>query len=256
MCSYISDLENTNRNRNAESMTQLSVVIPAYRESLRITDTVKALQNTLYKALDATNVEIIVVDDGSNDGTSQAASLAGADIVVSLPQNQGKGAAVRAGVHTSSGYVVAFTDADLAYSPDQIMRLYTVAASGVDVVVGSRNHPDATALKQARYLRNIGSRIVRCAVWLLGLSNSSDTQCGLKAFRKEAAQKIFSLSCIDGFAFDVELLYLTKRYGFSMVEVPVDVTNSSVSSVQVVRDGLFLLKDIARIRMWAIRRQY
>ena len=234
---------------------RLSVVVPAYREP-RIGQTVVAIREAL-SSLDATgDLEVIVVDDGSHDGTGDRASAAGADQVVRLGVNRGKGAAVRAGVLASRGRTVAFTDADLAYPPAQLVTLCAEVESGWDVVVGSRRHAGTTTLVRAGALRQLGGRAINALTRAVLLGGYRDTQCGLKAFRSDAAQLIFSNSHVDGFAFDVEVFHLVERYGLSLAEVPVQVRHSTTSSVRVLRDAVLLVRDLFRIRSWSARGVY
>ncbi|MCX7619691.1 MAG: glycosyltransferase [Acidimicrobiales bacterium] len=229
---------------------RLSVVIPAYREQ-RIGETVERLRSELEKVAEDGGLEILVVDDGSGDGTAERAEAAGADQVIRFSSNRGKGAAVRAGMLAARGRAIAFTDADLSYSPDQILGLLEQIESGWDVVVGSRRHTDTTTLVRARRLREIGGRVINLFTYAVLLGHHRDTQCGLKAFRSDVARLIFSRSRIDGFAFDVEVFHLVEEYGLSLAEVPVRVQNTTSSTVRVVRDALRLLRDLFRIRRWS-----
>jgi len=196
-------------------------------------------------------VELIVVDDGSSDGTADAARAAGADVVISHPANRGKGAAVRTGVLAATGQTVAFTDADLSYAPEQLAGLLEIVESGVDVVVGSRRHELTRTLVRAGRLRELGGRVINGLTQLVLLGNYRDTQCGLKAFTAEAAKVIFERSRIDGFAFDVEVFVIAERNGLSLAEVPVTVMNTTRSTVNVVRDAARLVRDLFRIRQWS-----
>jgi len=139
---------------------RLSVVVPAYREAGRIGETVATLRSELAPVHHEGGVEIVVVDDGSDDGTAAAGRAAGADVVVEFPVNRGKGAAVRAGMRIASGSVVAFTDADLSYPPHQILGLLEEVEQGADAAVGDRRHPDSVAVTDASWLRRTGSRAV------------------------------------------------------------------------------------------------
>jgi glycosyltransferase involved in cell wall biosynthesis len=229
---------------------RLTVVVPAYRET-RIGDTVLRLKHDLEKIHVNGGVEIIVVDDGSHDETAERAELAGADQVIRQPVNRGKGAAIRAGVLAANGRTIAFTDADLSYSPDQIIGLMHQVETGWDVVAGSRRHTDTTTLVKAGRLREIGGRAINLLTRAVLLGEHRDTQCGLKAFRSDVAKLIFTHSHVDGFAFDVEVFHLVERYHLSLTEVPVRVENSSRSTVHVVKDALKLVSDLFRIRGWA-----
>ena len=211
---------------------------PAYGEGERIGQTVAELRRAL-DVIDAYGgVEIVVVDDGSDDDTAVAAERAGADVVVRHEVNRGKGAAVRSGVLAADGRCVVFTDADLAYAPDQIPGLVALVEDGWDVVVGSRRHTDTTTLVRARRLREVGGRAINILTRAVLLGRYRDTQCGLKAFRSDAARLIFSRTRVDGFAFDVELFHLVERYHLSLAEVPVTIVNSDRSSVRALRDAL------------------
>ena len=230
---------------------RLSVVVPAFHEAERIGETVRRLRKDLHEIDDDGGLEIVVVDDGSSDGTATAASAAGADQVLVLPVNQGKGAAVRAGMLAARGRTLAFTDADLSYSPDHLVELLEQIEAGWDVVVGSRRHDDTTTLVHARRVREIGGRAINLLTRIVLLGNYRDTQCGLKAFRSDVAQIIFGHSHIDGFAFDVEVFHLIEAYHLSLAEVPVRVVNSSRSTVHVVSDALRTVRDLFRVRRWA-----
>lgn len=226
-----------------------SVIVPAYREP-NIGGAVAGIRAALAELDEQGELEIVVVDDGSHDGTAERAELAGADLVLRQPVNRGKGAAVRAGMLAAHGRTLVFTDADLSYQPDQVLGLLDKVEAGWDVVVGSRRHNDTTTLVRARRLREVGGRAINLLTRAVLLGNHHDTQCGLKAFRSDAARLVFSHSHIDGFAFDVEVFLLVERYGLSLAEVPVRLSNSQRSSVRVVRDAVRLVRDLFRVRAW------
>lgn len=226
---------------------RLSVVIPAYCEADRIAATVARVRAELAHVAPAAELEIVVVDDGSGDGTAEVAVAAGADRVVALPTNRGKGAAVRAGVLVAQGRTIAFTDADLSYPPAQVADLLAEVEAGWDVVVGSRVHTQTSTLVRARRVRELGGRAINLCTHAVLLGAHRDTQCGIKAFRSDVARALFSRTRIDGFAFDVEVFHLAERDQLSVREVPVRVANAERSSVRVVRDGFALVRDLARI---------
>jgi dolichyl-phosphate beta-glucosyltransferase len=201
-------------------------------------------------------VELIVVDDGSTDGTADQARAAGADRVITHATNRGKGAAVRTGVLAATGGTIAFTDADLSYAPEQLEGLLEIVESGFDVVVGSRKHDMTRTLVQAGRLRELGGRVINRLTRAVLLGNYRDTQCGLKAFRAEAGRFIFERSKIDGFAFDVEVFVIAERNGLTLAEVPVTVVNTTRSTVRVARDALRLVRDLFRIRRWLRKGAY
>jgi putative flippase GtrA len=232
----------------APGALRLSLVIPAYFEEDGIAATLARVEADLGHLRADGGFEIVVVDDGSTDGTAAEAGRGGADRVVRLEQNAGKGAAVRAGMLAAGGRTIAFTDADLSYSPSQVLGLLERVEEGWDIVVGSRRHTEARALVAARRLREVGGRVVNGLTTLVLLGQYRDTQCGLKAFRSDVATMMFSRTEIDGFAFDVELFHLAERYRLSLCEVPVEVVNSTRSTVHVVRDTWRLVRDLFRIR--------
>jgi putative flippase GtrA len=235
---------------------RLTVVVPAFREETRIADTVERIRRELGDLDRSGELEIVVVDDGSPDRTADVARDAGADQVVVQPVNRGKGAAVRAGVASARGRSIAFTDADLAYAPDQLLPMLEAIESGWDVVIGNRHAHDSATLVGTSALRSFGSRVVNMATHLMLLGNYRDTQCGCKAFRADVGKALFTAGRIDGFAFDIELLHLVERFGFSLKEVPVEVVNSETSTVRALRDGVGVGLDILRIRRFAARGRY
>jgi glycosyltransferase involved in cell wall biosynthesis len=226
------------------------VVLPAYGEQRRIAASVVRLRTDL-ATVAADGLELIVVDDGSHDATSALAAGAGADRVIRLPVNRGKGAAVRAGVLAAAGRVVAFTDADLSYPPAQLLRLLHAVEEGADVVVGSRHHIDTTTLVRAGRLREVGGRVFNLATRLVLRRRYGDTQCGLKAFSAGAGRLLFERGRLDGFAFDVELLYLAERLGLRVREMPVELASAEGSTVHLSSDALRMLGDLVRVRRWA-----
>ena len=177
-----------------------------------------------------------------------AAEEAGADVVVRSTPNRGKGAAVRQGVLAARGRTVAFTDADLSYAPDQLLRLLEGVEAGWDVVVGSRQHVETRTVVRAGRLREVGGRVINLLTGIVLLGRYRDTQCGLKAMRSDIGRLIFTHAHIDGFAFDVEVFHLVERYRLTLREVPVEVVNSTRSTVNVARDAGRLVRDLFRIR--------
>ena len=244
----------------ASGTFRVSVVLPAYSEADRIAVAVTRVRRELGEALgrdgELEPVEIIVVDDGSPDETALRAEAAGADRVVRLERNSGKGAAVRAGVAVATGRTVVFTDADLAYGPAQAAALVLQVEAGYDMVVGSRRHTDTRTLVRTGRLREVGGRLVNLATHALLLGQYRDTQCGLKAFRADVAHRLFEASTLDGFAFDVELFHLAERWRLTLAEVPVEVENSERTTVRALRDGLRLVVDLVRVRQLARRGGY
>jgi glycosyltransferase involved in cell wall biosynthesis len=255
LSSLRADLVRRKARAEAPGTERLTVVVPAYMEGGRIGGTVRRLRDELDVVAAYGGLEVLVVDDGSTDGTAAEAEAAGA-AVLRHERNRGKGAAVRSGVLAARGRTVVFTDADLAYDPEQIPGLVELVEQGWDVVVGSRRHTDTTTLVRARRLREIGGRAINLLTRAVLLGQYRDTQCGLKAFRSDVARLIFTHTRVDGFAFDVEVFHLVERYHLSLAEVPVRVENSARSTVRVARDALRLVRDLFRVRQWSAEGLY
>jgi dolichyl-phosphate beta-glucosyltransferase len=235
---------------------RLSVVVPAFDEADRIAEVVRLLHDHLADVAADGGLEVVVVDDGSTDATADAALAAGAEQVVVQPRNRGKGAAVRAGMLAARGRTVAFTDADLAYGPDQVRRVLAAVEDGWDVAIGDRRHPGSRTLVPPRLLRAWGSQAVNWLGYAVLLGNYRDTQCGLKGLRSDVARFVFTRTRVDGFAFDIEVLHLVERHQMSLVELPVDVAHSSRSTVRAASDAARLVVDLFRIRHWSAEGAY
>ncbi|MYJ48772.1 MAG: glycosyltransferase [Acidimicrobiales bacterium] len=227
----------------------VSVVLPAYQAAHLVGAAVTEVSAALggHVALDGP-LEIVVVDDGSTDGTAEAARRAGADVVVSLEANRGKGAAVRAGMLAASGRLRLFTDVDLAYPPGQLASLIDALRDGADVALGNRRHAEARTISPARPARVFASRMFNAFTRLVLLRRYRDTQCGFKGFTAGAAEEIFGRAVIDGFAFDVEVLYLVEHLELTTAEVPVTVDHSADTTVRLVAQLPRVVADIGRIR--------
>jgi len=241
---------------SAPGNVRLSVIVPAYRCGPAIIETVARLRTALADVEANGGLEVVIVDDGSHDGTAAEACIAGADQVLALPENRGKGAAVRAGMLVARGRTVAFTDADLSYPPEQILGLLAEAENGWDMVVGSRKHIGTFTLAKSGRMREVAGRMFNLASRALLLGQYRDTQCGLKAFRSDAARLLFCQSRIEGFAFDVELFHLAERYHLSLLEVPVALANAEASTVRLALDASRMLRDLFRVTVWAGRGVY
>ena len=226
----------------------LSVVIPAYNEEIRISRTIREVVAYL-KEQDYV-WEIVVADDGSADATARLVteSAEGDPRVRVLPlEHRGKGWAVKNGMLAATGEFRLLCDADLSVPIEQVERLLPPRVSDVDVAVGSREAPGA-----ARYgepgRRHLMGRVFSAVVRRLTSVGLADTQCGFKCFRASAAQCLFSRATLDGFSFDVEVLYLARRSGMTVAEIGVDWHYREHSKVRPLRDALSMSLDLLRIR--------
>lgn len=227
---------------------RLSVVLPAFREAGVIGSTLAVLREGLAGVAAGDALEIIVVDDGSDDATVEVASAA-ADRVIALDRNHGKGAAVRAGMLAAVGDAVVFTDADLQYPPDRIAAVLARLDGEVGAVLARRGRSEQTPLRRLGTLAV--SRLARALV--LGGTAACDlgvdTQCGLKAFRRDVAREVFHRCRVDRFGFDVEVLLLLSLLGVPVaVETVESVPAPRRSRVRVLRDGAEILWDLLCIR--------
>jgi dolichyl-phosphate beta-glucosyltransferase len=228
----------------------LSVIIPAFDEAERIGPALAAVRR--YFESRAVPAEIIVVDDGSRDGTAARAEAAlsgfAASRIIRLPGNLGKGEAVKAGVLEARGDLVLFSDADLSTPIEEIEKFLPLIEGGADVVIGSRALPGSDIQVRQRALREGMGKFFNRLVRGFVLKGIPDTQCGFKLFRRDAARAVFSEARIRGFCFDVEILALCVRRGYRIRQVPVVWRHSPPSRVRLVRSSLRMIVDLVRVR--------
>jgi glycosyltransferase involved in cell wall biosynthesis len=228
-----------------EVRTALTVVLPCYNEAERLPGTLRAHLRQLPWV--AGEVEVLVVDDGSTDATRAVAEAVAATDprvrVLGHRPNRGKGFAVRSGMLAGRGDLVVFADADGSYGPGDLQRVVEALAEA-PVAIGARTEAATGPL-----VRQAASRGFNLAIrGVLGLP-FQDTQCGLKGFRRAAARAIFSRARLDGFAFDVEVLFLAGRLGLEVAQVGVQARECEGSKVRVAVDAQRMLRDV-----WAVRR--
>jgi dolichyl-phosphate beta-glucosyltransferase len=196
--------------------------------------------------------ELILVDDGSRDGTpdviAAAARMDGAVRTVVLPENRGKGRALAEGVRQSRGRLVLISDADFSAPIEELPKLEGALAAGADVAIGSRATPGTREVDQPLHRRLMG-RAFNAAVQAVLLPGLLDTQCGFKLFRGDVARELFACLGTDGFAYDVEILFRARRSGYCVREVPVRWINSTTTRVRAVRHSWEMLVDLGRIRL-------
>ncbi len=230
----------------------LSVVVPAYNEERRLPATLDRIGGYLAQSAWLLPAEIIVVDDGSTDGTSAAAAAVGAFPgvavrVIRFDRNRGKGAGVRAGLEASRGARVLISDADLATPIEEIEALL---ASGADLAVGSRALRRELISRRQPPARDVMGRGFNVALRALGLTRLRDTQCGFKLLEGSLARRLAGAMRLDGFAFDIEMLARAERAGATIAEVPVRWRHVDASRVRPLRHSAQMLRDALRLRLW------
>ena len=233
----------------------LSIVIPAYNEAARLASSLEAIQN--YVGGRNFSVETIVVDDGSTDNTMEIASGQAGIRVLRNERNRGKGFSVRHGVLEARGELVLFTDADLSAPIEEADTLLAaMESSHADAVVGSRALERELIGVHQSPLREWGGRFFNLLVRIFTGLRIHDTQCGFKLFRRQTTRRAFELQRVDRFGFDPEILFLIKRLGGKVVEVPVRWNHSPATKVHYLRDSLHMTLDLVLLRWRALTGQY
>ncbi|MCP4644187.1 MAG: glycosyltransferase family 2 protein [bacterium] len=226
----------------------LSLVIPAYNEAERIPATLALVRD--YLARQSYDSEIVVVDDGSTDGTAAIVrEISDAIRIIAYTPNRGKGHAVRAGMMAAEGAYRVYFDADASTPIEEVGRLWERFEDGADVVIGSRSLPDSDVqVHQSWFRQNLG-RAFNTVLKLFRLTPFIDTQCGFKAFTAAACDVVFARQTVERFSFDAELLLIAQDHGLRIDELPVRWVNNPNTRVRAVRDGLRMLVDLVRIRL-------
>jgi dolichyl-phosphate beta-glucosyltransferase len=237
----------------------LSILVPSYNEKRRLPKTLDTifeyLQSRPYRA------EILVIDDGSSDGTAEVVTAYQQKYpglrLISNGGNRGKGFSVRHGMLEARGEIALFTDADLSTPIEETEKLLTALRERqFDGAIGSRAvNRSLIEVHQSPFREQAGIFFNRLVRWIMGIE-FSDTQCGFKAFHRERARIIFEQQCIERFGFDPEILFLAKRYGLRVAEVPVRWSHDSATKVNVVADGIRMFFELLLIRWNAIRGRY
>lgn len=256
-------------DRHAAEQPYLSLIIPAYNEGRRLGETLRVV--TAYLHRQPYSWEVLVVDDGSNDGTRALAETyatvrAGARVRVIANAHRGKAYAVRSGVLAAQGKIVGFTDADLATPIETLDTSIALFAAGADVVIGSREGLGAIRHDEPPY-RHLMGRIFNGLVQIVALPGIQDTQCGFKIMRGTVARTLFTATRLYGedspaptgpavTGFDVELLYLARRRGYRIAEVPVNWQYIAESKVNPLRDTIRNVRDLVMVRVNSLIGRY
>lgn len=229
-------------------MPFLSIVIPAHNEAARLPHSLTRI--AAFQAAQPYQTELLIVENGSQDATLRVAQeyAAAQDWVrvVSLAE-AGKGLAVREGMLAAQGEFRFICDADLSMPIEQVQRFLPPALANPQVVIATREGPGARRFNEPEY-RHLVGRMFNLLVRVLALPGIQDSQCGFKLFSAEAAQRIFPLQTMNGWSFDVEVLYIARRMGYAIHEVPIDWYHERGSRVRLVRDSLRMFRDLLTIR--------
>ena len=234
----------------------VSVVIPAFNEATRIGVTLGELERFL--GAQSWGWEVRVVDDGSSDATASIVEdyqRRQPKIVLQREPHRGKGGAVRAGLLAASARFRFICDADLSMPVAELPRFLPPQLTDFDVAIGSREGAGARRVGEPA-IRHIAGRIFNYAVQQLSVPGINDTQCGFKMFTAEAADAIFPHVSVDGWAFDIEVLTIARARGFRIVEVPIEWHYRRQSQLNLVRDGVGMLRELLRIRGKGRRGEY
>jgi glycosyltransferase involved in cell wall biosynthesis len=235
-----------------------SLVIPAYDERNRIEACLRSVAGWIRTRPGGWNWEVILVDDGSSDGTKGAARQIAGEIGLTLEilrheRNRGKGAALRTGVLASSGDPVLLADADLSTPLTEWVKLAERLPTH-PVAIGSRAIEEGLVRRKQPLYRRLLGKAGNVLVRLFAVPGIRDTQCGFKLFRGDVARELFGRARVDGFASDMEILYLARRRGYPIAEVPVLWFHSPESKVSLLRDAIPTLWDLLRLR-WLHRKE-
>jgi len=235
-----------------------SIVIPAYNEAARIGNALQSVVACVRKR--GWHAEIVVVDDGSRDQTAEIVRAFAKDHpevrLLQNPGNHGKGYSVRNGILHSFGEVVMFTDADLSAPIEEADGLLAAIAAGADIAIGSRWLERARqTIRQPFYRQFFGRCFNGVTRFIMGLPYA-DTQCGFKAFTRAAAQTVFQLQTIERWGFDPEILFIARKRGYRVQEVPVSWAHDERTRISYLKDGTRMLQDIAIVRWNALLGRY
>jgi glycosyltransferase involved in cell wall biosynthesis len=238
----------------------LSIVIPAYNEENRLPKTLDQVLSFL--SSQEYSSEVIVVDNASQDNTFNLAKEFAHQVPPGSPTFQviqettrGKGAAVRSGMEVAEGEYRFMCDADLSMPITEINRFLPPILSGFDIAIASREAPGAIRFDEPHY-RHLVGRVFNAQIRLLALPKLQDTQCGFKCFRAAVAEDLFRSQTINGWSFDVELLFIAQRRGYRIFEIPIPWFYNPESKVSVLRDSFQMGIDILKIRLNGMRGIY
>ena len=233
----------------------LSIIIPAYNEEKRLPDTLEQVFDFLKKQ--SFTSEVIVVENGSTDKTFEIAQgfMEQYNNLCVIQSERGKGAAVRRGMLEAKGIYRFMCDADLSMPVEEITKFIPPAVNNFDITIASREAKGAVRYNEPSY-RHLGGRAINFLIQLFILPGLNDTQCGFKCFSAKVADDIFALQTLNGWSFDIEMLYVARRHQYKILEIPIHWVHHPETKVNAVRDAIRMIQDIFRIRVNALRGMY
>jgi len=233
----------------------LSIIIPAHNEANRLPDTLK--QVFVFLAKQAYTSEVIVVENGSSDQTLEIAQEYAKQhpSLRVLQSERGKGAAVKHGMLAAHGEYRFMCDADISMPVEEIAKFIPPALNDFDIAIGSREAKGAVRYNEPRY-RHLGGRAINFLIQLFILPGLNDTQCGFKCFSAKVTDDVFNLQTLNGWSFDIELLYIARRRKYRLCEIPVHWVHHTETKVSAVRDAIRMIQDIFLIHANARRGIY
>ncbi len=233
------------------------MVVPAYNEEARIGPTMQRMAE--YLSGQPYTWTVVIVSDGSKDGTNAKVEEFAKDhpgfSLLAYSPNRGKGYAVRHGILAAKADLILFSDADLAAPIEEVEKLFKAIDAGESVAIGSRPLRESQLVVHQPFYREWLGRAFNKAVRLLAVGGISDTQCGFKLFRSEAAHDIFRRCKLNGFSFDFEALMVARDLGYTIAEAPIRWAHQEGSKVVVLRDGPRMLRDLVRLRLMGKKRR-
>jgi dolichyl-phosphate beta-glucosyltransferase len=251
------ELARTQLNMNGSADAPLiSIIIPAYNEQSRLPQSLEQVAN--FVAAQSYPIEVIVVDNNSTDSTSQIANEFAEEFPFAralFEPHQGKGAAVRTGMLAGRGSYLIICDADFSMPIDEVSKFLPANGDSYDVAIASREVRGARRVGEPEY-RHIMGRVFNLIVRVLAIHGIQDTQCGFKSFRREVAHDVFRLQTIEGWGFDVEVLFIALRHGYRLIEIPITWYYKPQSRISPFRDSINMVMEVMRVRINGLRGLY
>ena len=234
----------------------MSIVIPAFNEERRLPASLKQIGE--FVSAQSYPIEVVVIDNNSSDATRQIAADFASEFTyarVLHEARQGKGAAVKTGMLAARGEYLFICDADLSMPVEEISKFMPPALNSYDVAIASREAPGAQRVGEPEY-RHLMGRVFNFIVRVLAIPKIQDTQCGFKVFRREVAREVFPLQTIDGWGFDVEVLFIALRRGYTLIEVPITWYYRPQTKISPFRDSFNMFTEVMRVRINGWRGAY